>query len=398
MRPGFHLTPAKLFSAYRQAEMGAPMLQCDVFEDVKENDGSLRGQYDSRLSSVAFRPWIVQAGGKDQIDVEAAKVLADSLRRANMSPLLWHLMDALGMGWSAANTVWAYDSANDAIVPIWFLLTAHRRFLVTNGGMGELRFRTEENQWPGEELPLGPWIIAERPGRLVVRAGLFRTSSWWALFKRMSITDWIVFAEKFGIPIVLGYYQERAAPETRAALLSAITDIGSDGQAILSDLTCIAIESAVTRSGDVSALHPQIAARCDAEISKVITGATLNVETGGPGSFALGKVHENRSNSLVFGDALWLQDVFARYVIAPFLSYNPRFAKASPPRLVIRVRPEMTPEVAVRVYGKLQVMGLDIEDEQMYEEFGLRRPEVGGVLKPVYAAPPSTAPNPSAEQ
>lgn len=395
MRPGFHLTPQRLFSAYRQAEQGMPMLQCDTFEDVLENDGHLRGQYESRLSSVAFRPWMIQPGGKQAIDIACAQALQDALRKTNMLGLLWHLMDGLGMGWSGANTVWGLDEKSLTVVPKWFLLAAHRRFLVDESGMGELRFRTEENQWPGEILGPGEFVIGKRMHRLVVRAGLFRTSTWWALFKRMSITDWIVFAEKFGIPIVLGYYQERASPESRNALLAAITDIGTDGQAILSELTKIVIETAQTRSGDVGALHPAIASRCDAEISKVITGATLNVETGGPGSFALGKVHETRANVLVFGDALWVAEVIGTGVIAPFIEYNPRFAGCAPPRMFIRVRPDMSPETAVKVFAQLQAMGLEIEDEEMYEFFGLRRPEAGGVLKPLYAQQAPIAPAPA---
>jgi phage gp29-like protein len=392
MRPGFHLTPQRLWSAYRQAELGAPLLQCDTFEDILENDGHLRGQYESRLSAVAFRPWILQPGGKNAIDLAAADRLQRALRKTNMMLLLWHLMDALGFGWAGANTVWGFDPKDRVIVPQWFLIAAHRRFLINNAGMGHLTFRTELNQWPGEDLAPGEWVLAERMHRLVARAGLFRTTSWWALFKRLSITDWIVFAEKFGIPLVVGYYQDRASPESRNALLQAVTDIGSDGQAVLSDLTKIVIDNQATRNGDVSSLHPAVVATCDAEISKVITGATLNVQGGGPGSFALGKVHESRANSLVFADALWLQDVFQRYVILPFLEYNPQYANAEPPRLVIRVQPEMSPDVRVKVYQALQLMGLPIEDEQMYEDFGLRRPDIGDVLKPLYADPAAAPP------
>lgn len=399
LRPGINLTPQKILAAYRQAELGSPLLQCDMFEDVLENDGHARGQYESRLESVAFRPWLLRAGGRDQQSIDAAAALQRALRRTNMLGLLWHLMDAVGFGYAGANIVWGFDAKTRTVVPVWFLLAPHRRWLVdtdtiAGNGTGSLRFRTEANQWPGEEPQRGEWIIAERMHRLVVRAGAFRTTTWWGYFKRMSITDWIVFAEKFGIPIVLGYYDERASPESRAALLSAITDIGSDGQAVLSELTRIAIDSAFqTRSGDVAALHPKIAEVCNAEISKIITGATLNVESGGPGSFALGKVHEGRSHQKTFADALWLQEVFQRCVVEPFLEYNPQFQGAELPQLIIRVRPDMSPEVAVRVYQKLQAMGLDIEDEQMYEEFGLRRPELGSTLEPIYEEPAPTAPN-----
>ena len=395
-RPGYHLTPQRLWSIYRQAEAGYVAQQSDTFEDLLENDGHFRGQYESRLSSVAFRPWIVLPGDDETASVAAAAALWKALRRCNMLSALWHIMDALGQGFSGINIAWRYDEREQLVLPSRFLCAPHRRFLIDESGNGELRFLTPEHAGQGEELRPGEWIIARRPHRKLFRAGLFRTTGWWVLFKRMSVTDWIVFAEKFGIPLVLGYYQERASDASRAALIQAIEDIGSDGQAVLSELTKIVVESsALMRSGDVTSLHPSIAARCDAEISKVITGATLNVETGGPGSFALGKVHEGRATSLSFADAYWIAEVFREQLVEPFLAYNPKFLDAAPPTLSVRVQPEMEPLTRVKVYQVLQAMGVDIGSEQMQEEFGLRDPGKGGVLKPLYAVAQPSAPAPA---
>lgn len=397
-RPGYNLTPQRLWQIYRLAEQGYVTHQADTFEDLLENDGHLRGQYESRLSAVAFRPWIILPGDDKPASIEAAAALWKALRRCNMLAALWHLMDALGQGFSGINVAWKFNQRDGVIEPGRFLCAPHRRFLIDESGNGALRFLTPEQAGFGVELKGGEWLIARRPHRKLFRAGLFRTTGWWVLFKRMSITDWIVFAEKFGIPFVLGYYEERASPASRIALMKAIEDLGSDGQAILSELTKIVVESsALMRSGDVTSLHPSIAARCDAEISKVITGATLNVETGGPGSFALGKVHEGRAMSLSFADAYWLQECFREQLVEPFLSYNPRFVDAAPPQLSIRVQPEMDPLTRVKVYQVLQVMGVDLSSEQMLEEFGLRSPGKGGVLKPLYAAAqptPSAPPTP----
>ncbi len=398
-RPGYNLTPAKLFSAYRQAEQGAPMMQCDVFEDVLENDGHLRGGYESRLSAVAFRPWKIRAGAKDAKSIAAAAALQLALRRTNMLPLLWHMMQALGFGYSGANIVWGVVENPGAglpvVAPTWFLLAPHRRFLMSLAGA--LTFRTPTDEWPGEQLFYGEWIMCQRPHRQVVRAGAFRTTTWWALFKRMSVTDWIVFAEKFGIPFVIGQYEERASDASRAALSLAVQDIGTDGQAVLADSTKIMVESGMMRSGDVEQLHPAVIARCDAEISKVITGATLNVESGGPGSFALGKVHQSRAEDLTKADALWIQDTFQRHVIAPFVDYNPQFAGCELPAIEIDVNPEMGPSESVGVFGKLQVMGVALSSEEMYARYGLQRPAAGDELKPTYAAPTDQAPNPTAK-
>lgn len=397
-RPGYHLTPQRLWQIFRMAELGNPAMQSDAFEDLVENDGHTRGQYESRLSAVAFRPWIIQPGGTDTASIAAAAALWTALRRCNMMSALWHIMDALGQGWSGINIAWRFNVEDGVIEPSRFLCAPHRRFIVNESGNGELRFLTQKNPGLGEEIRGGEWLMAMRPHRKIVRAGLFRTVAWWVVFKRMSITDWIVFAEKFGIPLVIGSYEERASPESRAALLQAVTDLGTDGAAVLAQTTKIAIENGATRFGDVGNLHPAVAARCDAEISKVITGATLNVETGGPGSFALGRVHEGRAMSLSFADAYWLQGLFTEQVSQPFVEYNPKFRGAKPPLLYVRVQPEMPPEIRVRVYQVLQAMGVKLDNAQILEEFGLREPSGGVELKPLYALPtpaPPTPPGPS---
>lgn len=388
-RPGYALTPERLWSIFRAAEVGQPAMQCDMFEDLEENDGHMRGQYESRLSSVAFRPWILQAGAPDAASKAAAQALGAALKRTNMLSCLWHMMEAFGYGWSGINIAWAYDPILNINKPARFLCAPHRRFVTLEASTGELRFLTPEDSAQGVPLLRGEWIIPLRPHRKTMRAGIFRTCAWWCLFKRMSIRDWMVFAERFGIPIVMGSYSAKASPESRMALLQAVQDVGTDGQAVLEDTTKIVVDNTVLRNGDLGSLHPTIAAKCDAEISKVITGATLNVESGGPGSFALGKVHEGRATSLSFSDAYWIQEVFGEAVCQSFIDYNPKFAGATAPQLKIRVQPEMSPVDRIKVLSIAQVMGYPIEDEQLSEDLGLRTPSLGVVLKPLYAPPPT---------
>lgn len=390
-RPGYHLTPVRLWAIYRMAEGGTLAPQADLFEDLLENDGHMRGQYVSRMS-LALRPWVLMPGDDREVSIKAAAALWLALRRCNMTAALRHLMEALGYGYAGVNIAWRFNQKAGTVEPQRFLLTPQRRFIVDSQD-GCLKFITPDMP-SGEELRAGEWLITQQPHRIIARAGIFRTTGWWCLFKRMQITDWMVFAEKFGIPFVLGMYEERASPESRVALLQAITDIGTDGQAMLAETTKIVVGNEAIRNGDVAQLHPAIVARCDAEISKVITGATLNVETGGPGSFALGKVHEGRATSLSFADALWLQESINDGVCVPFCEYNPQFADAAPPRISIRVQPEMPPETRVKVYQVLQAMGLELDEEQLYEEFGLRRPTGSGDLKPLYAVSPPTPPVP----
>jgi len=392
-RPGYGLTSERVWAAYRAAEQGAPARQCDMFEDVIENDGHLRGQYLARVKAVAERPVLTLPGGDDALSVKAAELLGDALEAANFDHLLWHLMDAQFYGYSAAAPKWEYLADKHAIVPTWFWIAPHRRFAVDD--TDALRLITERNPYPGDELVQGEWMVAHPFHRKIVRGGLMRTITWWALFKRLSARDWMIFAEKFGLPLVLGYYKDAEAGDpNRIALEQAVKDIGADGAAVLSEATRIQIETIATRSGSVDSLHPAVIALCNAEISKLVTGATLSVETGGPGSFALGKVHENRSLSLTEGDNSWASRAVKRGIVTPFMAYNGLLGRAQPPRVKVVVQPEMDPLTSIQVADTAQQMGLEIDGEQMYEKYGLRRPTARTALKrpaPAPAAPAATA-------
>lgn len=389
-RPGYELTPQRLWIAYRQAEFGAPAMQCDAFEDVIEVDGHTRGQYLQRMQAVANRPIVIAPGGADALSVLAAEELATSLGDANVQEAIWHMMDSLFYGYSGTEIEWTYDKVRDLVAPAWFIRAEHRRFRFDDNAQPYLL--TEENTWPGESLAPGKWIWSQLPARLPVRAGLMRTVAAWCLFKRLSFRDWLVFAELFGIPLAVGSYEERASDESRIQLRAALDAIGTDGKVMLADTTKLVIDS-VMRGGDVASLHPKIIEMCNAEISKVITGATLVNETGGPGSFALGKVHQTRADALSRSDAEWIQNLFGQYVCRPFVHFNPRLRGARPPQLFVHVQPEMDPQTEQTVAEGLQRMGMDLSKAQLYRRFGFSRPlSTDDTLEPPKPEPPKGLP------
>lgn len=394
-RPGYQLTPERLWSSFRQAEAGQPAMQCDLIEDVIEVDGHTRGQYFARMQGVSDRPALIAAGGGDTkevspLSIEAAEFLGAALSTTNLDEALWHMMDAVFFGYSGTEIQWGYDRLTDLVVPVWFHPVEHRRFVFDEHFRP--RLVQNDNVWPGEELEAGKWIWAQRRARIPTRAGLGRTIAAWLLIKRMIVRDWVVFAEKFGLPVAVGTYEPRATAAAKAGLRAALEAIGSDGYVLLEETCKVAIQSA-RAAGDVSALQPAITNLANAEISKVITGATLTTEnSGGPGSFALGKVHKTVADALTFADALWIQRLFQRYLCRPFIAYNPKFAGALAPELYIHVQPEQDPLTDIRVAKEMLDMGAAIDSEQLHRRTGWRRPtsEKNALRRPAPApgAPP----------
>lgn len=377
-RPGYQLTPERLWQAYRIADMGSPATQCGIFEDLIESDGHTRGQYLQRMKAAAQRDFDILPGGSDPIDIACAESLRADLVGTNIDEILWHMLESVFYGYAGAQTVW--DLVEGRIAPRWFIEIEHKRFAFDQSNYP--RLRTQTDPYPGIPLtgPMGQWWFAHQPHRLIQRAGIMRTVAWWCTFKRMSVRDWMVFAEKFGLPIVLGQHKELASDATRRALMQAIEDVGRDGQAMLSDTCQIVVKDASMRGGDISSLHPAVIQMCNSEISKLITGATLTTETGGPGSFALGKVHENRSTHLNFADARFIKRSFARWVAQPYTVHNEQFKRAKPPELWIYVQPEMDPLTEVQVDDKLQQMGYQLDRDDLGRRYGRRWAEGDRVL------------------
>lgn len=375
--PGTGATPETVVSVFRGAEAGWLARQADLFDDLVESDGHLRSLIESRIAAVAGKDWVIQPGAQDDTSIKAAaeleKVLRDSL---NFHEFLEHQLTAPYYGYAASEIDWQVRDIGPFgrryALPVWFQNVPHARFVLDEND--RLQLMTEAAGVDGEALVPGKWVITRMRHRNLARAGLMRTAAWWAVFKRMSVRDWIIFADKFGIPHVTGFYADNTPEEARKALEEAVRDIGEGGQAVLHEATRIEVADIAVRGGDVSALHPGVVALCEAQMSKLINGATQNIETGTAGSYAQAIVHQARAFSLELADAVRLSHVFRQHVGLPFLHYN-GLTGAAAPRLHIRVVQEMDPKTRIEVASILcNELGAEIDGAQVLDELGFRKP------------------------
>jgi phage gp29-like protein len=380
MHPGHDLTPRKILSAFRTAEAGYPAQQCDMFEDVVERDAHLRHCLEKRLSKIAGKEWILQPGGVAELDGKVAAALEQAMRDVeSTAPMFEHVMTALPYGYSATEVVWerrrvaGFEDLGDLWVPAHFATVPHRRILFDDRD-GPRLVTTDSPTFAEEAEPLSPgsWVFARRRGRVAARQGLMRTAIWFSMFKTMSIRDWIIFAERFGLPYVTGEYEETASDEDKKVLEEAVQRLGTDGSAVFSSACEIVIHKAET-GGKSTDVHGAITQLMNNEISKLVNGATLTSETQGPGSFALGRVHENASFDLVLDDERYLADHVQKHIGAPFVRFNGFPARA--PRLKIHVSLEQDPKTRAEVASIfVNELGGDLDEEQMREEFQFKAP------------------------
>lgn len=368
--PGSGIDPRRVIAIYRMAECGYPLEQADFFADIVENDGHLRSAIEDRLLAVAGKDWQVMPGGEKPIDIKAAELLQAMLEESNFDDAIAAILSSRYYGFSGTEIDW--QRRDGEIIPSHFVTVPFRRF----------RFDSEDrplllnsSDYQGEPLSPGSWIWASNINALchiTARSGMLRTAAWFALFKRWSWRDWVIYAEKFGIPLVIGKHDPNATEDEKIQLESTVQDIGEAGQATMSNNVEVEIREA-QRSGDSASLHRSIVAEANQEIAKLITGSTLTGQTGGPGSFALGKVHEGRAFSLVTADARMVSRRFSRDLAAPFLEFN-GLQGARLPWLKIYVERETDPVRRLDMAKKAQEMGLPLDIEQIRAETGFRAP------------------------
>lgn len=368
--PGQGLTPRRLQYIYREAELGYPWLQCDLFEDVIETDGHLHSQASSRIDAVSGSEWSVLPGDRTPLGQKAAEVLGIACAalpswRDNIEHQLW----ANSYGFSYTEIVW--DLVNGWIVPVWLAKTPHRRFRFTLNE-DEPRVYTPWNLAVGDALEPGRWWRSTRPGRLIARSGLMRPGTWWSLFKRMSVRDWIIFAERFGLPFVIGSWDENASDEDKEITKLAAASLGKDGWAAMSS-TCKLVVERVNGGASADSVQGAIVNLCNAEISKLYSSATLTSEIQGQGSYAATSVHQDGSFELRRSDAARLGDSFQRDIGTPFTVYNG--LACAGPRLFHQVQKQSDPVARAKVFATLaNDVGLALSQRQVRREFQIEAP------------------------
>lgn len=368
--PGAGISPQQVISIYRAAEHGYPAQQFDLFNDTIEGDGHLRSAIEDRMLSVCGKDWLVMPGGERPIDTKAADLLQGMLEQTNFNDVIAKILASRYFGFSASEIDWR--KRDGEIIPNHFVTVPFRRF----------RFDKEDrpmllnlNSWEGDLLEPGKWVTASNAGPIfdvVPRSGLMRTATWYSLFKRWSWRDWVIYCEKFGIPLVIGKHEPEASEDDIAQIARTVQDIGDAGQATMSTNMEIEIREA-QRSGDSAGLHRAIVSESNSEMSKLITGATLTGQAGSSGSHALGKVHEGRAFNLVIADAAMVNDRFRATIAKPFLEYN-GLQGARLPKLKIYIERETDPLRRMTLAKGCHDLGVDLDVEQIRAETGFRKP------------------------
>lgn len=366
------LTPGELAGILEESALGEGHRYLQLATEMETRDPQYRNALLQRKVAVlGGMEWGIHPASDSPRDVKIADELSALVEATNFRRLLFDMLDGLGKGFSCSEIHW--EASERQWRPTFEHKPAHF-FKLNTINSNELRLIDNVDMYNGVELRPYKWVV--HVPRLIsahpLMAGLARPVSVYHLFKRVSVRDWVIYAEVFGMPIRIGKYPADKASDRGAIaeLRRAVQQIGSDACAVMSEDMTIEFQGNVTGAG--SEVHESLARYCDEQISKAVMGQTMTADSGS--SLSQSEVHERVLEAFGENDAENLVADVQRDVIIPYVRLNhgdvglPAFWMARP-------ADEVDGEAFTRKIVAVSGMGIRVPQGHVREALGIPEPE-----------------------
>jgi phage gp29-like protein len=285
--------------------------------------------------------------------------------------MLFDLMDGIGKGYSVVEIMW--DQSEGQWTPREYIWRDPRFFVFDRDTGQELRLLDEGASYEGRSLPPFKFLV-HRPkikSGLTLRSGLARLAATAFMCKGFTLTDWMAFAEVFGMPLRVGRYGQGASDEDIATLKRAVANLASDAAAAIPDSMRIEfVEAGKAAGGHV--LFENLGNFLDRQMSKAVLGQTMTTDDGA--SLSQASVHNEIRIDIKRDDGGQAAATVNRDLIKPFVDLNYGPPKNGYPRVQLLVAEPEDVKALSDALGILVPMGLKVAASEVRDKLNLRDP------------------------
>lgn len=304
--PSAGLTPSGLAAVLREADDGSLGSAMQLFEEMEEKDAHLFAVANTRRLALTGLEWEVLSAAdlREGVDRAKADAAADYCRSAiaridSFDEVLQHLALAVGRNLAVAEIVWDVVGGEVGmadLVPVAFTRLVFDEF-------SRLRVLTEAS--PRDGMDPGPnKFIVHAPHSVSgfpQRGGLLRVSAMVYLAKNLSLKDWMIFSEVFGMPVRIARYDPSATSEEKRELLAMMESLGSNAAGVFS--RAVELQVFEANRGSSGPPYERLAEFLNREMSKAWLGQTLTTDVSSQrGSLAASAVHQRVRRDILTDD------------------------------------------------------------------------------------------------
>ena len=377
------LTPPRLARILRSAAEGDARDYLTLAEEMEERDLHYASVLSTRKRAVAgIEPTVIPASDSDR-DMEIAEAVRDLVERPEFPGLVTDLLDGLGKGYSVVEIMWRQTASR--WTPVEYRWRDPRFFVFDRDTGREVRLLDEGATFEGR--PLDPFkFIVHKPhlkSGLPIRSGLARIAAVSWMCKAYTLTDWMAFAEVFGMPLRIGRYGEGATDRDIAILRTAVANLGTDAAAVLPDSMRIEFQEAAKSAGGPDLFY-KLADYLDRQLSKGVLGQTMTTDDGS--SQAQANIHNDVRLDIKNDDGRQVAATVNRDLVKPFVDLN-YGVQAQYPRVKIHEEESEDITALADVLTKVVPLGVRIEAREARDRLGFSSPGEDADLLGQPAAP-----------
>jgi len=268
-------------------------------------DSHLSGTISQRKSAVTSMNWEIDRGKSKSRE---AKTIIKAFENLDVYRIIEDALDAPYFGLIPMEVIWEKPNSAGQILPYDVIGKPPEWFQYDSNNI--LRFVSRTHQTTGEEIPPRRIIeVRHFPTYKNPYGNALLSKCFWPVnFKKGGLKFWVTFAEKFGIPTVLGKVPRGSDDAEFQKLATLLSETIQDGVIIMPDDSIVEMMSA-DKSG-TSGLFKDLATFCNQEISKAILSQTLTTEATETGTQALGTVHAVMRQDIVNQDKRMVENCF----------------------------------------------------------------------------------------
>lgn len=373
--PSAGLTPSRLAAILREADDGSLATAMQLFEEMEEKDAHLFSVANTRRLALTGLEWQVVSAADVRKGVD--RTLADEaaahcrdvlIHLESLDDALQHISLAVGRNIAVAEIVW--DVVGGELLPVELAPVDFARLVFDD--LDRLRILTENHPDQGIAPPLNKFII-HTPHSVSghpQRGGLLRVTAMAYLAKNLSLKDWLIFAEVFGMPIRIARYEPSASAEEKRELLTMLESLGSNASGIFSRAVDLQIVEA--NRGTLGPPYERLLEFLNREMSKAWLGQTLTTDISGQrGSLAASQVQDEVRKDILADDVRKEGRTIRRDLLAPVTRL--RFGERAPVPFFCRRprRPTDARELADILDVAVNQLGVSVPQDWAREVLGI---------------------------
>lgn len=252
----------------------------------------------SRKAGIMGMEWEIFSSNKDSTEVEFIENCLDNL---DLNRIFNDILDAPFYGYQPLEIYWELDE-NNMIVPIDIIAKPPQWFKFSSSG--QLKFMAKNNTHDGLSAPPRKMLLAQHQADYINPYGKSVLSRCYhhAMFKQGGMELWLMFIEKYGMPLLVGSVGSNADNNVTRKVWEILMNLKTDGVAAIPDTVTVANVNTGMNTASTDA-YLKLIHYCNAELSKNILSQTLTTEAGDTGSYAMSQTHMEVRKDVVISDS-----------------------------------------------------------------------------------------------